>query len=321
VIQTAVAFATPALMAFTLLNEMPQSIAILGPTASGKSGIAVEIAKTTNGTVVNGDPFQAYKGISIGTGQPSADERQDIRHIGYGALPLEHVVNPADFGVLVRSWLDSVQKTGRTPILVTGSGLYLRGIWDQLDDLPNVPDKIVKKARQLCRSLGAPALHRYLSSVDPLRASQLHPNDGSRIQRALALHFVTGKRPSELLTGVKKDIPPNWRVLLIVPQRDALRDRIAKRIINMIQAGWQHEVEQLVRSGLTEHLRRLRPLGYDVWLDNPNPEKAEAKIIQATQAYAKRQVTWFNNQLPEATRLDPDASSLDPSIQRLMGNL
>jgi tRNA dimethylallyltransferase len=299
---------------------MPFKLAIVGPTASGKSSVAVEMAKKVNGVVVNGDPFQAYKDIPIGTGQPTIEEQGSVPHIGYGELPLDYVLNPASFGILVRDWLDSVQKSGKQPILVTGSGLYLRGIWDQLDNLPDVPQKTVEKLRRLCERLGPPALHRYLCSVDPERASQLHPNDGSRIQRALALHIATGERPSELLTGTAKTIPENWRVMLIMPQRVALRERIATRVKNMIRAGWQQEVQQLMKNDLDHHLRRLRPLGYDIWLECLDPGIAEQKIIQATQAYAKRQVTWFTNQLPDAQRFEPN-TSLHPPIQRFMHSL
>jgi tRNA dimethylallyltransferase len=290
---------------------MPFKLAIVGPTASGKSTIAVEIAKQINGAIVNGDPFQAYKDIPIGTGQPTLEEQSGVPHFGYGGLPLDYVLNPATFGAMVRDWLDSAQKSGRQPILVTGSGLYLRGIWDQLDDLPNVPEKTVEKMRRICAQVGPPALHRYLCSVDPARASQLHPNDGSRIQRALALHIATGRRPSELLTGPPKAAPENWKAIIVLPLRENLRRRIAERVKNMIRNGWQQEAEQLVNNGLGCHLSRLRPIGYDVWLDDPNPETAEQKIVQATQAYAKRQVTWFTNQLPDAQRFEPEWAGLE----------
>jgi len=282
-------------------------LAVVGPTASGKSSIAVEIAKRNNGVIINGDPFQAFRDIPIGTGQPGIEEQQGIPHIGYGELPLEHTLNPYSFGELVRSRLDSAQKSDRLPILVTGSGLYLKGIWNQLDNLPDVPRETVEKVRRLCHRLGSPALHRYLTSVDPIRASQLHPNDGSRIQRAIALHIATGERPSKYLSGQNRAVPQNWQVLLVLPQREAMRDRIARRVKNMIRAGWQNEVRQIRQAGLVQHIRSLRPLGYDIWLDDPNPETAEQKIIQATQAYAKRQVTWFRNQLPDnVLTLDPD---------------
>ena len=291
-------------------------LAIVGPTASGKSGIAVEIAKKNNGAIVNGDPFQAYLEIPIGTGQPGIGERQGISHHGYGEFRLSHELNPANFGQMVRGWLNAAANSGKLPILVTGSGLYLRGIWDQLDEMPHVPTKTVKKMRRLCSQLGPPALHRYLNSIDPKRASQLHPNDGSRIQRALALHLATGKYPSELLTGTAREAPWGWQVILVMPSRDSLKDRIAKRVKNMLEQGWRNEVQQLINNNLMQDIRRLRPLGYDLMMEYPDPDLAEQKIVQATQAYAKRQVTWFKNQLPTAILFDPDSDILDAALMQ-----
>ena len=277
-------------------------LAIVGPTASGKSGIAVRMAKEIGGTVVNGDPFQAFKDIPIGTGQPRLDEQQGVPHVGYGVLPLNYTLNPASFGELVREWLGAAQKAGSPPILVTGSGLYLRGIWDQIDPLPDVPEEIVQRVRRLSHELGPPTLHRYLQAIDPSRAADLHPNDGSRIQRVLALHLATGKRPSDFLTNPSHAVPQGWQVILVLPQREEMRQRIAQRVKNMIDAGWQHEVQEIENAGQAHHLRRLRPLGYETWLDHPDPATAQQKITQATQAYAKRQVTWFRNQMGDLER-------------------
>jgi tRNA dimethylallyltransferase len=280
-------------------------LAIVGPTASGKSRIAIEIAKKTNGAIINGDPFQAFQGIPIGTGQPTLEEQQEVPHFGYGILPLSSTINPASFGEMARGWAGLAHKAKKTPILVTGSGLYLRGIWDHLDNLPPVQGTTVAKLRNLCQQLGPPALHRYLAAVDKERASQLHPNDGSRIQRALSLHLATGKRPSELLTGVSRSVPSGWHAILIQPQREALKQRIASRVKKMFSDGWPAEAQKLAQDGYESCIRRLRPLGYELLLDAPNLETAEQLIIQATQAYAKRQETWFKNQLPEAQRFDP----------------
>ena len=281
------------------------ALAIVGPTASGKSGIAVEIAKMLGGAIVNGDPFQAYSGIPIGTGQPTANEKQGVPHIGYGALLLDCQLNPDNFGAMVRNWLEEARKIDRVPILVTGSGLYLRGIWNQLDQMPDVPEAIAKKARSLCRQLGPLALHRYLGCVDPIRASQLHPNDSSRIQRALAIHLATGRPPNQFLSGVPKEIPQDWRVVLVMPQRELLRERIAKRVQAMADNGWREEAMRIRQEGQEEHIRRIRPIGYETWLDEPDSKEAQRKIVHDTCAYAKRQATWFNNQLPDAIPLGP----------------
>jgi tRNA dimethylallyltransferase len=288
-------------------------IAILGPTASGKSSLAVEVARRIGGTVVNGDPFQAIEGLPIGTGQPVVDERQGIPHIGYGCLPLTTSLNPADFGARVRAWMAGLDRV----VLATGSGLYLRGIWEQLDELPEVPEKIVAQVRRWHGILGAPRLHRYLAGVDPIRAAELHPNDGSRVQRALALHLATGQRPSSFLSGMKRGVPEGWNALLVLPTRDHQRERVERRVRAMVEQGWREEVFGIVERGQAEELRRLRPLGYTGWLEGGNAKAIEARIVSETQAYAKRQGTWFRNQLPEVPVWDPDGESLDAAYTKL----
>ena len=288
-------------------------IALLGPTASGKSSLGVAVARRLGATVVNGDPFQAMAGLAIGTGQPSAQEQAGVPHIGYGLLPLTTRPNPAVFGALVRGWLDGSPE----PVLVTGSGLYLRGIWDQLSPLPEVPAATVERVRQWGRSLGIPILHRFLGAVDPARAASLHPNDAARVQRALALHLATGRRPSTLLEGAPTGIPEGWRVLVVAPGREHRRARIAQRVAAQVAAGWPEEVAQLVASGHGPDLEALRPLGYAAWMAGGTQASIVAQVIQETQAYAKRQTTWFRNQLPDAVMWDPDSEPLEAAFSRL----
>jgi tRNA dimethylallyltransferase len=286
------------------------ALAILGPTASGKSALAATVAEATGGTVVNGDPFQAYRDLAIGTGQPLPEERRGVPHLGYGLLPLGERLDPAGFGRRVRAWLQCPR-----PVLVTGSGLYLRGIWDQLSDLPPVPGAVAERVRRWAAVLGAPALHRYLAAVDPDRAAALHPNDRARIQRALALHLATGARPSRLLDGVGRGLPPGWRALLVLPARDRLRERVRLRVEQMLARDWAGEAARLRRAGLEADLRRLRPLGYEILLD-PAGDPAP-RIVRATQAYAKRQTTFFRNQWPDLPVWDPDREPLAEAFRRL----
>ena len=295
------------------MSRFPTRFAILGPTASGKSSLAVEVARRIGGTVVNGDPFQAFAGLAIGTGQPTEVERGGVPHLGYGVFPLSRGVNPADFGRQVRQWLEGVP----SPILVTGSGLYLRGIWDQLSPLPEVPETLVAKVRRLQEGLGSRTLHRFLAAVDPLRAAQLHPNDGGRVQRALALHLATGRPPSGLLEGVIRGVPEGWRALLVLPSRTLQRERVARRVAAMVEAGWPEEVRRAVASGWEADLRRLRPIGYEPWLEGGDPGAIQARIIQETQAYAKRQVTYFRNQWPEIPVWDPDMEPVETALERM----
>ena len=284
-------------------------IAILGPTASGKSALAVAVAKRIGGMVVNGDPFQALRSLEIGTGQPTEAERGGVVHLGYGLLPLSARPNPATFGALVRGWLAEAQN----PVLVTGSGLYLRGIWDQLSDLPAVPEATVAKVRDLDRRIGTPLLHRYLAAVDPARSAELHPNDAARVQRALALHLVTGARPSELREGRATGAPEGWRVLIVAPARDARRARVELRVAAQFEAGWAEEAARLLEAGHETDLRALRPLGYEALLEGSPRER----IVQETQAYAKRQATWFRHQFKKAPAWDPDVEPVEAAFMKL----
>jgi tRNA dimethylallyltransferase len=287
--------------------------AILGPTASGKSALAVAVAQRIGGTVVNGDPYQAIQGLAIGTGQPDPTEQGGVAHLGYGVLPLSCRPNQVAFGVQVREWL----ATCRQAVLVTGSGLYLRGIWAQLGALPEVPPGVVQRVRRWGTRLGTPVLHRFLTAVDADRAAVLHPNDTARVQRALALHLVTGKAPSGLLGGMGTGVPAGWRVLVVTPGREQRRERVVARVAAQVRAGWPGEVARLLATGHAEDLTALRPLGYADWLEGGDAAVIQAAVVQATQAYAKRQGTWFRNQLPGAPTWDPDAEPLQAAFERL----
>ncbi len=294
-----------------LVLGMP--IAILGPTASGKSAVSVALARRLGGTVVNGDPYQALAGLAIGTGQPSLEEQGGIPHVGYGALPLTSRPNPDSFGRLVREWLSAQ----REPVLVTGSGLYLRGIWEQLTPMPEVPDALVARVRHWGQVLGSPRLHRYLQGVDPRRAVALHPHDSARVQRALALHLCTGKPASDLLPGLALAMPLGWRVLVVSPGRDNRRRRVALRVADQVRRGWAEEVDRLLAQGHAPDLEALKPLGYGRWIVGGNPADIEAAIVRDTQLYAKRQATWFRHQCPQAATWDPDAESLEAACSAL----
>ena len=290
-------------------------IAILGPTASGKSTLAAAVARRIGGTVVNGDPFQSIAGLAIGTGQPSEAERGGLPHLGYGLLPLSTRPNPVRFGAQVRTWLASIED----PVLVTGSGLYLRGIWDQLTELPDVPEATVTKVRRWSAVLGVPRLHRMLAGLDPKRAAELHPNDGSRVTRALALHLATGRKASELLTGVRSGVPEGWRALVVLSTREMQRKRVESRVAEQLKAGWRDEVAVLLAAGHRADLQTLNPLGYMglVAMAESRRHSGIEGIIQETQAFAKRQATWFRNQLPGTPHWNPDVEPMDAAFEKL----
>jgi tRNA dimethylallyltransferase len=202
-------------------------------------------------------------------------------------------------------------------VLVTGSGLYLRGIWEQLTALPEVDPTVVERVRRWGAALGTPVLHRFLAAVDRDRGSALHPHDTARVQRALALHLATGRPPSDLLSGARTGIPASWRVLVVSPGREKRRERVVARVALQVQAGWPSEVQRLLASGHRDDLVALRPLGYGAWMVGGDPRGIQAAVIQETQAYAKRQATWFRNQLAGAPNWDPDDEPLEAAFDRL----
>jgi tRNA dimethylallyltransferase len=153
--------------------------------------------------------------------------------------------------------------------------------------------------------------------VDPVRAVQLHPNDSARVQRALALHLATGRAPSGLLAGAEKGVPAGWRVLVVTPGRERRRERVTARVAAQVRAGWPDEVDRLVATGLAGDLMALRPLGYAAWIAGGDPRAIQVTVTQETQAYAKRQATWFRNQLPDVPTWDPDAEPLESALARL----
>lgn len=294
-------------------SSQPIKIAILGPTASGKSGLASRVAQQIQGVVINGDPFQAYKDLPIGTGQPTIEERADVPHIGYGCLELGETLNPSNFGATVRAQLEAHPRC----VLVTGSGLYLRGIWNQLSEVPDVSEAQVAQVRRWLSLLGAPHLYRYLQSVDPIRAQQLHPNDGSRIQRALGLHLATGQKPSLFLSGIQQGVPDGWKALLVLPSRYSQQQRIVRRVQLMAEMGWEAETQAILAKGLREELQRLRPLGYLEWLEDRSKKEIIDQITLKTQQYAKRQATFFKNQWPKISTFDPDQENLEAALTKL----
>lgn len=275
-------------------------LAVVGPTASGKTRLATALAKLTGATIINGDPFQSLEGLAIGTGQPTSEELDGQSNKGYGCFPLSIHLNPKDFGSSVNAWM----KDHPAIICVTGSGLYLRGIWNQFSPLPEVPISVINRLRERTEQVGSAILHKELATIDPDRSREIHPNDRARIERALALYEVSGVLPSRLLRGVPLEVPPEWKVIILDPPRELIRNSIQHRIHRQISSGWLDEISFLKAQGYESDIRRLRPLGYETLMDEASLAVAQDLITIETQQYAKRQSTWFRHQIKNALRLE-----------------
>ncbi|HBR69125.1 MAG TPA: tRNA (adenosine(37)-N6)-dimethylallyltransferase MiaA [Rhodospirillaceae bacterium] len=280
---------------------------VAGPTASGKSARALELAGAENGVVINCDSMQLYDGLPILTAQPSEEDKAKAPHLLYGALHPGDMCSAGDWCKLVRPLIEKTLQEGRTPIIVGGTGLYIKALMEGLSPIPEIPEEIRQAAEALQRELGNPAFHAALGKRDPVMAQRLHPSNTQRLVRAWEVLEHTGRSLAEWQSLDKVAPPAHWNfeVEIIMPEREELYRRCDARFLKMMDMGVLDEVKDFsgkLESGeipadapLTKalgftHLRRY--LAGDI-----TQGEAIALSQLDTRRYAKRQVTWFRNQL------------------------
>ncbi|MBL8705595.1 MAG: tRNA (adenosine(37)-N6)-dimethylallyltransferase MiaA [Rhodospirillales bacterium] len=277
---------------------------VAGPTASGKSGLALALAVEFNGTVINADSMQLYRGLEILTAQPDAAARARAPHLLYGVLDL---ATPASAGKWRDMALDAIAEAraaGRLPILVGGTGLYLRTLLQGIAPIPAVPAAIRDAARVLHTALGGPAFRARLAERDPEGAARLNPGDTQRLIRAYEVVEATG-RPLAYWQAQQAeggDSPFRPFVLTVMPPRPVLHKSINERFLRMIGQGALDEVRAVLARRLDPMLPGMKALGVAELrrhLDGALPLAQAVALAQtATRQYAKRQATWFRHQLP-----------------------
>lgn len=278
----------------------PPLVVIAGPTASGKSALALELAADLGGLIVSADSRQVYRGFDIGTAKPSAQELQAIPHRLIDVVPPTETFTAAQFRQLARAEIAKAHAEGRLPLLVGGTGLYIRSVLGGYA-IPEVPPDAELRAK--LEALADP--HAQLAEVDPVSAARLHPNDRVRIIRALEVFYLTGKPISELQT--REESPYQVAFLALDWPRETLYERINQRTLQMFDMGLPAEVRALAeRYG--PDLPLLQTLGYAETLKwqqgELSEEEAIALIQQNTRRYAKRQLTWFRRE-PDVVWLEP----------------
>jgi tRNA dimethylallyltransferase len=279
-------------------------VAVLGPTASGKSALGLALAERVGGEIVACDSQQVYIGMDIGTAKPTADERRRVRHHALDLVRPDEPFHAARWAAVARAAIADIAGRGRLPIVVGGTGLYYRALVTGLFDAPAPDDGIRARHRAQAAAAGIEALHARLAAVDPEAAAAIRVRDLVRISRALEVYEQTGVPITTLRRRATPpaDLAPT--VLLLDPPLAALRARIAARIEQMMAAGFLDEVRALRAAGYGPALRPLQALGYkqlgDVLDGTATLANAVAETIQATFAYARRQRTWFRKQ--EAAR-------------------
>jgi len=305
--------------------QKPLAVAIMGPTASGKTAAALEIARRIPSEIISVDSALVYRGMDIGTAKPTKDEQAQAPH------HLIDILDPLDAYSVMQFRQDAIrlvadiQARGKLPLLVGGTMLYFKGLRDGLDDLPQADAAIRATLDQDEATLGTPALHARLATVDPETAARLKPNDSQRIQRALEIYLLTGQPMSSLLARAPKvELPFDLLPVALEPSdRSVLHRRIAQRFDTMLQdGGLIDEVEVLRRRGdLHPGLPSIRCVGYrQTWeyLDGLyGLAELREKGIAATRQLAKRQITWLRS-MPDRQAIDCLAPDAPQAILRLI---
>ena len=275
--------------------------AVLGPTASGKSDLALVLAERFAGEIVNFDSVQLYKGFDIGTAKVPPAERRGIPHHLLDAVDPGENVTAGDYARRARGVLGEIGERGGLPIMVGGTGFYFRALVDGL--FPGPARDRALRARLIARAAERPAgyLHRLLGRLDPEAAGRIHPNDQSKLIRAIEVCLIS-RAPMSALWKQGKDALEGYEALRIGlnPPRDDLRERIETRTRQMFQAGLIGEVQRLLDRGVDRGARAFGALGYKqalAHLDGPlTLEQAVEETIVQTRRYAKRQMTWFRRE-------------------------
>ncbi len=280
-----------------------QAILIAGPTASGKSALALRMAKEADGVIINTDSMQVYDVLNLLTARPGPDDLGMVPHFLYGH------VSPA-IAYSTGRWLADVERLlagseieGRTLVFVGGTGLYFRALLGGLSAMPDIPAEVRSYWRREDAEQGAEKLHAILVQKDPLAASTLRPTDSQRIVRALEVMDASGRSIVEWQkqTGTPLIDPARARKIVIDPDRAWLGERIATRFNAMITSGAIEEVQALLALNLPAELPAMRAIGVreiaEYIAGGLSADEATNLAIIATRQYAKRQMTWFRNQL------------------------
>ncbi|HLW80568.1 MAG TPA: tRNA (adenosine(37)-N6)-dimethylallyltransferase MiaA [Candidatus Acidoferrales bacterium] len=276
-------------------------VAILGPTASGKSALAISLAEKLDGEILCCDSTQVYRHFDIGTGKVPPAEQRGIRHHLVDLVGPTEVFTAGDYRRLALEQLEEVSSRGKLPILTVGTGLYLRALLEGLDDLPARSEEIRERLRQRAAKNGPEYLHRILKRCDPTGAARIAKRDTQKIIRALEVSLLTGKPASQLLGRGRNPLQGFATVKIgLMPARAKLYARIDQRVEEMLASGWVDEVRNLIRMGIAPSAKPFTFLGYaqlrEHVLCGTPLETVVREIQQATRRYAKRQITWFRRE-------------------------
>ena len=274
---------------------MEKIIIIAGPTASGKSALAIDVAKKLNTEIISADSMQIYKGMDIGTAKITKDEMNGIKHHMLDVVNPNEEYSVSDYADAAKGIIDALHKQNKIPVICGGTGLYIDALLYPLS-LGAHDDSVRLRLEQECEKYGPIYMHDKLKAIDPQEADKVHYNNIKRVLRALEIYELTGQTKSEQ-TDRCKDL--NYDTLLVVlnPDRNCLYERINKRVDMMFESGLENEIQNLLSNGLTFDCQSMQAIGYKEFKDYFDGKLTKDELVdeikKGSRHYAKRQVTWF----------------------------
>ena len=296
------------------MNNKPKAIFLMGPTASGKTDLAIALRESLPVEVISVDSALSYKGMNIGTAKPSREELAKAPHRLIDILDPAESYSAMNFRADALKEMAEITASGRIPLLVGGTMLYYKALIEGLSPLPSADSEVRAKIEQKAAEFGWDALHKDLMAIDPISANRINPNDSQRINRALEVFYITGKTMTELTAQQGESLSYDVLQFAIAPEdRAVLHQRIEQRFHKMIELGFEQEVRKLFERGdLNIDLPSIRCVGYrQMWeylQGDISLDEAIFKGICATRQLAKRQITWLRGWQSEIMWLD----SLEP---------
>lgn len=275
----------------------------MGPTASGKTALSLELAKWLNAEIISADSRQVFRYMDIGTATPTADELSQTKHYFINEKDPGEVFSAGEFGVEARKIIDEKIKAGENIIVCGGSGLYIQAVRGMISDTL-ATDKDIRHAIQVkAKAKGWAALYEELKAIDPDYADKMDGQNPKRISRALEIWEMTGEKPSEIYSEPDGSFPWPQVSIGLAPERPLLYDRINRRVLDMIDAGLVAEVKALLDQGYTQDLNALNTVGYKEIISYLNGDMdldtAITECQKNTRRFAKRQMTWFRKYSPD----------------------
>ena len=294
---------------------------VAGPTASGKSALAMDVAEEFGGVIINADSMQVYKEQRIVTARPSLADEARVPHRLYGIISGAEPWSVGQWQEAAVAEIKTCHEAGKLPIVTGGTGLYFRALMHGLADIPEIEPTYREKLTARLKAEGSEVLHKELGEVDPQTAARIPVGDSQRLLRALEVYQATGQSLTDWIAqgnqGVLDDM--RFQVLILEPPREALYERINTRFELMVEQGALDEVRAFAKLGLDPNLTAMKAVGVRELISfmagGISQEEAIVKAQKTSRNYAKRQLTWFRNQIPEGkTYFAQYSESMGPEI-------